>query len=206
MTVKKFLKAVQIVLILIGIYTCWVYGNDTYKYYQDAQEIIEDSDGTSGFYVIAEITAKNGNELTLFANRHTPDTFKITTPYADEYAVGDSERLILDKDKHGIALQNDFDTAMHYVMRYGIITLLGFAVVLLFGSFMIMSLFDYIADKRDERAWLAEQEQEQVREETEDNMGVTIDFLAEDKLKEKLAENVRDTMHEDNKDSNSSNM
>ena len=36
--------------------------------------------------------------------------------------------------------------------------------------------------------------------------GVTIDFLAEDKLKEKLAENVRDTMHEDNKDSNSSNM
>lgn len=198
MTVKKFLKAVQIVLILIGIYTCWVYGSDTYKYYQDVQQIIEDSDGTSGFYVIAEITAKDGNELTLFADRHTPDTFKVKTDYADEYTVGESQRLILDKDKHGIALQNDFDNDMHYVMRYGLITLVGFAVVLILGTFLILSLFDYLADKREEEDWLAEQEQ--------NNKNVTVDYLAEDKIKEQIAENVRDIMNEDNKDSNSSNM
>lgn len=198
MTVKKFLKAVQIVLILIGIYTCWIYGSDTYKYYQDVQQIIEDSDGTSGFYVIAEITAKDGNELTLFADRHTPDTFKVKTDYADEYTVGESQRLILDKDKHGIALQNDFDNDMHYVMRYGLITLLGFAVVLILGTFLILSLFDYLADKREEEDWLAEQEQ--------NNKNVTVDYLAEDKIKEQIAENVRDIMNEDNKDSNSSNM
>lgn len=195
---KKFLKAVQIVLILIGIYTCWVYGSDTYKYYQDVQQIIEDSDGTSGFYVIAEITAKDGNELTLFADRHTPDTFKVKTDYADEYTVGESQRLILDKDKHGIALQNDFDNDMHYVMRYGLITLVGFAVVLIIGTFLILSLFDYLADKREEEDWLAEQEQ--------NNKNVTVDYLAEDKIKEQIAENVRDIMNEDNKDSNSSNM
>lgn len=195
---KKFLKAVQIVLILIGIYTCWVYGSDTYKYYQDVQQIIEDSDGTSGFYVIAEITAKDGNELTLFADRHTPDTFKVKTDYADEYTVGESQRLILDKDKHGIALQNDFDNDMHYVMKYGLITLVGFAVVLILGTFLILSLFDYLADKREEEDWLAEQEQ--------NNKNVTIDYLAEDKIKEQIAENVRDIMNEDNKDSNSSNM
>ena len=198
MTVKKFLKAVQIVLILIGIYTCCVYGSDTYKYYQDVQQIIEDSDGTSGFYVIAEITAKDGNELTLFADRHTPDTFKVKTDYADEYTVGESQRLILDKDKHGIALQNDFDQDMHYVMQYGLITLLGFAVVLVLSTFLVLSLFDYMADKREEEAWLAEQGQK--------NRNVTIDYLAEDKIKEQIAENVRDIMNEDNKDSSRNNM
>lgn len=139
---RGFVKAVQIILVIVGAITCIVFGGKTYSYYRDVQDVVVYSDGNQGYYVDAQITSKIGNIISLHADRHEPSEYSVVSKYSENYNVGDTVRVILNNNKQGVALRPDWDLDMHYMFKNGLVAIAGLAALLLCGSFLILDIVD----------------------------------------------------------------
>ena len=181
---KIFKRAIMILLLIFGLIAGVFYGSRTYRVYKTVSGMVS-ADG--GFYVDAVVTSIEGGQMHLHADRHDPSEYDVTTERPEMYHVGETLTVLLDQNKHGVGLRNDWDLDMKSLYKNGLFAILGLGAFLIGTTLLIFSIMDARDDKYED-------EQDEYEEEVKPIRNKEITYInpnLEEEMQKELSKNVK---------------